>query len=90
MPLPHEANDTFDDIVLAKPGDRQKDKKFLAEINVKKRHIEDEAIDDTRRSLAATELNIAYTITIAVNDNAGVGDVEAIKVRTAYCKILNA
>ena len=40
-----------------------------------------EDVDHTHRSLAVTQVKVDYTITVAVNDNKAIGDVNAIKVQ---------
>ena len=47
-------------------------------------HSNEDVVDHTRRSLAVTQVKIDYTITVAVNDNTAIGDVDAIKVRTTF------
>ena len=58
------------------------DIKFLQ--NLIKRS-DDQDTDHTRRSLAVTQVKVDYVITVAVNDNTAIGDVNAIKVHSFTC-----
>ena len=42
--------------------------------------LADEDVDPTRRSLSVTEVKVDYTITVSSDDNAAIGDFDAIKV----------
>ena len=45
---------------------------------------EDESNDPTRRALAATGVKVDYTITVPVEDNAAIGDVDSVTVTITY------
>jgi len=45
---------------------------------------EDESNDPSRRALAATGVKVDYTITVPVEDNAAIGDVDSVTVTITY------
>jgi hypothetical protein len=58
--LPHEENDTFDDIVLPEPGagtERKKNKRALQEIDISKRNITDGKVDEDAHWRFANEVD---------------------------------